>query len=686
MVARTLTGLASPRTAREDPSEASRLTRSCERLPDLGVVVLATWTLVYHACLLLGLAVPWAVTLEVCALVACVAATWRVRRRAESLRGQALPDQVSSAGSRTTTPDQVRVESGLVRATVGCGVVAALLLAVNAHILWPLIAALWLASAIAGTTWAVLRLRRSPPDRSAAGVPVSSAAQSRTDTIVALGWAFALAVLSTFTLYPNPDDLYYVNLSQWVVDHGTYPTRDTIFSNLAYPMSSWPPMASYDPLVGTLARLGGVHAATVVYIVVPPVATFLSVLALWRLLRAWRVKALALTLSLALLFLLFDGGWGYAAPGNLFVIRLWQGKVILLCLLVPTLLVYALRFAERPTWARAGWLFAGGIAAVGLTTTAMFLVPILAVGGAAPLWRRPALALRGFVAMAAYPLAAGALTIAVGGRSADLFDSRKLYRFDPDWIGHQIFRSGPVAVVVVVAVLMGALLVPHPMAKVTTGVLTLLTGITFVPGFTHLSYDLVGLGPTLWRVSWVCSVAALVGVLASQSAIYFSRLKQQATGPVALCLVLVVFGVPVWTERNAVFLSSPPHWQRGGQSVATAQQAIAQVRPGDIILSPEDLAVTIDVLTTRVKTVAPRDYFMDYLKGDHSFHFGLRLNLVHFANHQGHPTGPQIAKALRVIGVDEVCLPRLAFDRLLLLRSLGYEPVPSSYWYVCLTR
>lgn len=110
-----------------------------------------------------------------------------------------------------------------------------------------------------------------------------------------------------------------------MVDHGTFPLRDTIFSDLVFPMSSWPPVASYDALMGTIARLAGVPAAFVVYLFAPPVVTFLSVLALWRLLRAWGGQAVGVALSLSLVFLLFDGGSGYAAPGTLFLTRLWQG-------------------------------------------------------------------------------------------------------------------------------------------------------------------------------------------------------------------------------------------------------------------------------------------------------------------------------------------------------------------------
>jgi len=111
-----------------------------------------------------------------------------------------------------------------------------------------------------------------------------------------------------------------------------------------------------------------VHAAGVAYLGVLPLATTLSVLALWRLLRAWRVPYTALALSIALVFLLVDGVAPYATPGNLFVTRLWQGKVILLCLLVPLLLVYALRYVERPTSFGLVPLALGSLAAIGLST------------------------------------------------------------------------------------------------------------------------------------------------------------------------------------------------------------------------------------------------------------------------------------------------------------------------------
>jgi len=242
---------------------------------------------------------------------------------------------------------------------------------------WLLVWVPWLVAAGADAWWAFRTLT------AASGTDVDDElVLGRGEVAVVLGWAVALAALATFTLRPNPDDLYYVNLSQWVAEHGTFPLRDTIFADLTYPMSNWPPVASYDGLVGAVAHLAGTRAGSVEYLVVPPLATALSVLALWRLLRAWRVRQVAVVLSVALVFLLLDGTSSYGSPGNLFLTRLWQGKVILLCLLVPVLLVSALRFVERPSRSTGLRLVLGGVA-IGYGSAG--LAPFLLAGLTAPL-------------------------------------------------------------------------------------------------------------------------------------------------------------------------------------------------------------------------------------------------------------------------------------------------------------
>lgn len=671
-------------SSRRPPVATRGVVRACETALDLSVVVLATWTVAYHVCLVLGLGVVWSVAFEV-VLLAAALTLWRRSVHGTTTAARARPAR-NSVHAHLRFSASTRAGKVLLTTAIASTSAAAFLIGVRGP--WPWSAGAWLIAGVAGTALAVRHARRDTAAAPQDGDERDPDRDEGIDVAVALAWATALAALSMFTRWPNPDDLFYVNLSQWVVEHGTFPLRDTIFSDLVFPMATWPPVASYDALAGVVARLTGVHAASVVYLVVPPVATFLAVLALWRLLREWRVSSVWIALSLALVFLLANGGSGYAAPGALFLTRLWQGKVILLCLMVPTLLVYALRYVEHPTRARAAWLFAGGVAGVGLTTTGMFLIPLLALGSAAPLaLRRPRRAVLGFCAMASYPFATGVVTLLAGGHSADQFDSRKLFRFDPAWFGPEILRDGPIAVFAVFGVLAAALLLPRHAARVTSGVLAVVVGVSFVPGVTQLSYDLVGLGPTLWRVSWVAPIAALVGVLGVELG---ARAHRRPTALVAVLIAALIiwWGLPIWSGSMWVSVDASPQWKRDPAEVAVAQRAIDALRPGDTILAPQNLAVTITVMTTRVKTVAPRDYFMDYLRDEPGFRYTQRQTLWDFAaeDYVMMMDKPDVAAALNALDVDAVCLPTESGQRLAFLRDEGYRTFTLTASYTCLAR
>ncbi|HEX4472217.1 MAG TPA: DUF6077 domain-containing protein [Nocardioides sp.] len=663
----------------------------CDRLLDAGVVLLATWTLVYHVCLVLRIGTTTAVVLEVAALLAAAAAVVTVRRRQPVLALEETHEQRSAERvAAPATSGRLRVLGAL---TVAFAVVGAVATGLDAP--WVLTWLPWLAAALSGTLWAGLTLLRagSPEVHDGSDQP-----SGRWTTLGVLAWAVGLGVYSLWTLRPNPDDLFYVNLSQWVASHGQFPVKDTLFSELAYPMANWPPIASYDGLVGVVARLLGAHAASVEY-AVPPIATFLAVLALWRLLRAWRVHHLLWVLSTALAFLLFDGTVSYASPGNLFLTRLWQGKIVLLCVVVPLLLVYALRYVERPTRARLVWLALGGIAAVGLTTTSMFLVPTLAVAAMAPLFLRDRRrALVGFLALGGYAVAAALVTVALGGRSADDFGTRRLYRFDASWIGHQVLLTDLVGFVAVLALLLGALLVPHPSARLTSGLVVLFTGCVLVPGAMRAAYDVTGLGPTLWRISWAASVAALVGVLAVHGVgpllehlagrvgrDSWRRWSVPVAGVVTIGL-LAAFGAPIWSPATSTELRPPFHWQRSYSTRHVTSEILSATRPGDIVLAPEALSITIAVTTTDVKTVAPRDYYMHYLRHDPTFHYPERLTLVHYVNGllPGNQAG--IAHDLDLVGVDVACTTSVDKRRYRVIRAAGFRPLLTTTYYRCLTR
>jgi hypothetical protein len=660
---------------------ARRIEQWSDGLLDAAVVLLATWTVAYHVCLVLRLGTTWAVAFT----VALAAASTLLLQRLRPTEDDTLPGVGVPAGRRMTP------WSGWATITVGAAVIAAAGMATDGP--WPLVWLPWLTAGAAGAMWALGSQSPDPqgplPDDPSSGGAATAA--------LTLAWAVAMAGVSLWVLKSNPDDVFYLNLSQWVADHGAFPLHDTLFSDDVYPMANWPPVASYDALVGTVAHLTGGHAALIAYEIVTPIASALSVLALWRLLRAWRVRSVAVALSIALVFLLQTGDKSYAAPGNLFVTRLWQGKVILLCLLVPLLLFHALRYFERPSGFRLVRLAVAGVAAVGLSTTAIFLTPAVALAGMAPLaLRSPRKALAGFAAMAAYPLGAGVVTLAVGGHSADNFGIRRLYRFDASWIGHAIFQTGPLACAAVLAVLLGPVLLTHRGARVTTAVVALVAGLVLVPGFVRVSYDLVGLGPTLWRLSWGLTVAALLGVAVDRGGILLSespwprsagRRARPWVAPAAGLLVVALlawFGRPPWSSGMDAQVRAPLHWQRSPASLTMAAEVLAATRPGDLVLGPEALSITVAISSSDVRTVAPRAYYLTYLREEPGFHERARRALSRFVNDVGRQHPDAVRRALRLLPVDVACVNVDDRGRYRLLRGLGFTPMAESTTYRCL--
>ena len=102
------------------------------------------------------------------------------------------------------------------------------------------------------------------------------------------------------------------------------------------------------------------------------------------------------------------------------------------------------------------------------------------------------------------------------------------------------------------------------------------------------------------------------------------------------------------------------------------------------MLAPDPVAISVAVTTTATKTVAPRDYYLYYLRADPSFHYRERLTLVDFADDQGSWTPRSVVRAAREVGVDAVCLNRRDVERAAALTRAGYVPLALTSAYRCL--
>jgi hypothetical protein len=643
------------------------VTRACDGFLDFVVLAFATWTVVYHVCLVLEVDAVWAGIAWAIALVPCGLLAARSKPKPGST------DRAEALGRRDL---RFIVLSGVqVAAALG----SAALFAYTAASWW-IILSLWLlaaAGAVALTSLPAVGAPETPQ-------PLVRPGQHWLGAVVALGWAAGLGVLSLFVVRSAFDDTYYVRLAAWVAEHGEFPLKDTIFSDQVFPAIIYPPLSSFEALVGTVAGIIGASAAGLFYLVVAPLATALGVLALWRLYRVWQVRMVGIALSVALVFLLMDAP-SHRALGDTILSRSWHGKVVLLAVLVPLLLVFLQEYREQPTRRQLVLLAAAGVAAVGLTSTAVFVVPVVALASLAPTAiRAPRNAAAGFVATTTYPLGAGLVAAGVGQRTPSVD-----FYVRPDFLAEFVLSEGMLAFVAVGAMLIGPVLIPERVPGQITALIALLVGLLLAPPVTEALFDFTGFSRVLWRLLWAIPIAALVGVVAVLSARARSPVVRVLPA-ILLSAAFFAWGAPLWSS-SGLDIASKPSWKRPPFSVHAARKILAHADSGDVVLAPQITSQTIAAMSGEVYPVAPRIFYALALD-DPAAHPQERVLLQAFAEDglkgpierlDRPPQPEEVIRALELVGVDIACVEDNADTRRVLLDA-GYSPIESVGALICM--
>ncbi|WP_377643998.1 DUF6077 domain-containing protein [Oryzobacter terrae] len=656
------------------PPLAERLGRS---VLTVALVGFATWTLLYQLALVVDL--PATATL-IATLVVTVLALLAGRRFAPG------PDGV--AGTPPAGPSTLLV--------LGATAVGTVLVVVDQRG-----AALTLLL-VAAVVALVLAVRR---DRAGARPEDASPAADDAGThplLWPVGWVGAVAsgVLSMFLIRPDGDDAYFVNLSTWVAERGRFPLRDTMISPDTFPAlgAHSPPVHSVEGLIGAVARVAGVEAGTVTYVLVPPVATLLAVLALTLLVDEARVPVAPAGLAAALGYLWLGGASGFSV-GNFFAVRLWQGKAMLASIVLPLVLAAGIRLVRHGTVRTHLLLGAAVVASVGVSNTAVFIVPVLLGGmalGALALRR-----VRGAVRLAAwlpYPLAAGAASLVfaprsptVAERTAEGFDvsSGVTTRFDvlatvPGGHGGLLLAS-------CLALGLGVLGIRDVTTRLCTLGAVVAGAVVLHPAVRDL-LESAGLGAVAWRFWWVLPIPLLVagatGALAGL--VPRGRTVVAVTAAAALALLPLVDGKWTGSEANGTRVATTPFaWKtpRGSYTEARLVERVSE--PGDTVLAPWDTSRVLVALTVDVQPVAARRFYLPAYAATPDAHAGVRDRLQVFADQLTPTTEAEtttLAADLELLSVDTACVPTVRGAAVALLQDTGFRVVDAVGSITCLRR
>jgi hypothetical protein len=431
---------------------------------------------------------------------------------------------------------------------------------------------------------------------------------------IALITASASLLINKF----NEDDSFYMSRAVLDWENWRLPIQiDYPFAFTSGAGGLFTSLPSFEHFISGIAGLTGLHPLDVYYLVAPAIVGFLLPLAWYTSLRrvALGIHGAVIGTAFIVTLMLLDGTTTRGiADFSLF--RLWQGKVILICVLTPLAIATAVDAVEQGSFRQWAALVLLGVAGLGLSTTAAFFLPVLVgvtglswwltMRSRAPVWRAPlaSLAVFAYPALWILPLysaVSGAGMIFASQLSFDLIDTLKLV-------------YGSVLSPTVIAAALGA------SALLVAGRLRLILWIAIwtatialpmaLPPTASLIVHYGTSADAMWRLAYASPVVLIIGLglgVCSER----PRFRPAAMAVLAIfaaavpILALMQAEVSPFSAKDVIF---PTLAYKVPPARLIVAQAIAQDLPPGTILAPEKLSVVLPLVTGKLRLTNFRSF------------------------------------------------------------------------------
>lgn len=640
------------------------------------LVAFATWTCCYQIALAVGVSALPTLAGAAALTVVLLALLW-------TGRGGVAQDQAGPSA----------LPGGTAVGVAGAATAGALALSLTNHrALALLVGGATAAVALVSTARNSSVARRLLPD---ADQPAPSTSHPVSRWLWPLGWlaAVASAYGATRISRSDGDDAYFVNLSTWVADRGSFPVNDTMISQDGFSpnLGHSPPTHSVEALIGALARLTQVEAGSIAYLAVPPALTLVGVLILTWAVQEARIPTAPAALVAAVGYLWTTGATGYSF-GGFFAVRLWQGKAMLVSLAIPLLIILGSRLLRRGGW-RSHLLFGSAVvASVGFSNTSAFLVPLLL--GAMCLAGLVLHEFRGafrVLLWSIYPLASGAVSYVMAPASPT--DAQLAAQGFPPVSDSPLNPLSTVPgregllVATVVAIGLGALGLANRTMRAIVVSAVVVTAITLLPPVRDV-FTTVGLGGVVWRMWWLIPVPLLLGGVVGAVSGRLPRYRAVVALPLAVLLLLVplVGGRWVGAETAKTRIVDPTSWKVRPGALTTAQYAERISRPGETVLLPHATSSALAALTVLVQPVSARVLYQPSYSNDPDANAGARRDLQTFIDKRTPDDVRSLDDELDLLDVRTACVRSTRDGAVELLQGAGYSIVGTVRNLTCLRR
>ena len=198
--------------------------------------------------------------------------------------------------------------------------------------------------------------------------------------VIVLAVGAAAICVTLIANRPDADDSFYLSIPATLL---RFPEKSVLLNDTIYRIGNLPiqlpvyRIHSYEVLIGAIARITGAQPTTIAYMVFPPFFALLSIIAWTQLLRLLAPTQWALTLIVLFLCVLMLGE-AHQSYGNFAFVRMFQGKAILATVMVPCIVYLALEYSRQGKISNWLVLFAAQVAAIGITSSGLFVAPAAA--------------------------------------------------------------------------------------------------------------------------------------------------------------------------------------------------------------------------------------------------------------------------------------------------------------------
>jgi hypothetical protein len=507
-------------------------------------------------------------------------------------------------------------------------------------------------------------------------------------------WALAAvcALLPLFLHRSSMDDAYYLSLAVAAADD---PRAALLAGDPLHGVSGVPlalpvyKVHALELLDAAIAHITPLRVLDVAHVLIPLVAGLLVPLAYARLLRLLVPGRWLWATAAAIVLLLFVGD-ALRGYGNFAFVLIHEGKAILLAAGIPLLVAFALEFAALPTLRRWLRLLAVQIAAIGLSSTALWLAP--ATVGLA-------------IASATRPTARGLRTLLLGVASSGYvlawglaLRRSMLVAFWSDWnisetnawthatsaLSVVLGDGAPLALWLLILIggwSLASTRAHRMLASLfTLGFLLLLWN----PYTANLVAAHVAGYPTYSRVFWLLPLPALAAAALTWP---LEGIRPRIAGAALAAAAVAGFSLwapsqPTWHARNRGRVGAPG-WKVPDAEMRAARLVASYASPGAAVLAPFDVSPWITTLHHHPHPLVVRRSYLSLLRGYTTIRERRqRLQLALLVSGIGSldDAGRQLAWGIRRFSLEAVCListlpPSPAEEIRKALLIVSFEPV-----------